>query len=249
MTVIPKVNKYIFSSHISTNYDDWVAIENVLEKIKKTNMSILEVGTNVGSSTIVLGLIAQEVSGIVITIDPYMVSTIASFTKYMKDFGLDNIVKQLNITSEEASKLYKNESFDAIFIDGDHTYNFVKQDIELWYPKLKTGGIMFGHDCEFIVKDGTVNIEDTRYKPFIEEFKKGKRVLYGCETTIPIDDKGFFDIKLISNWKERDIIGLSFNKDISLPVFGIHPGSIMAVSEKFPNASIEGWRVWWIKKH
>ena len=30
---------------------------------------------------------------------------------------------------------------DAIYIDGDHTYEGAKSDIEIWLPKLKIGGL------------------------------------------------------------------------------------------------------------
>ena len=35
---------------------------------------------------------------------------------------------------------------DFIYIDGNHQYEFVKNDIELYYPKLKEGGIIGGDD-------------------------------------------------------------------------------------------------------
>lgn len=41
---------------------------------------------------------------------------------------------------------FKNESFDFVFIDGDHTYDAVSQDFELYLPKVKNGGLVFMHD-------------------------------------------------------------------------------------------------------
>ena len=48
--------------------------------------------------------------------------------------------------SEEAYKDYPDGYFDYVYIDGDHAYKSVKRDIELWYPKVKKGGILGGHD-------------------------------------------------------------------------------------------------------
>jgi predicted O-methyltransferase YrrM len=41
---------------------------------------------------------------------------------------------------------FKNESIDFLFVDGDHRYKSVKEDLKLWFPKIKPGGIISGHD-------------------------------------------------------------------------------------------------------
>lgn len=63
-----------------------------------------------------------------------------------------NIVEIKNY-SEIASKTFIDKSIDLIYIDGDHSYESVKNDILNWIPKLKFGGVMSGHDyCESPVK-------------------------------------------------------------------------------------------------
>lgn len=47
--------------------------------------------------------------------------------------------------STEAAKTIEDE-LDFVYIDANHNYEFVKEDIETWYPKLKSGGILSGHD-------------------------------------------------------------------------------------------------------
>lgn len=42
------------------------------------------------------------------------------------------------------------ENLDFVYIDGNHEYEFVKRDIELYYPKLKRGGILGGDNFESI---------------------------------------------------------------------------------------------------
>ena len=48
--------------------------------------------------------------------------------------------------SFEVSKQFPDGYFDYIYIDADHSYEAVKQDLEDWYPKVRVGGILAGHD-------------------------------------------------------------------------------------------------------
>jgi cephalosporin hydroxylase len=49
-------------------------------------------------------------------------------------------------TSEVAANVFDRESLDFVYIDANHAYDFVVQDIKLWYPKVKSGGYLCGHD-------------------------------------------------------------------------------------------------------
>lgn len=35
---------------------------------------------------------------------------------------------------------------DFVYIDGNHSYLYVKQDIEQYFPRVKVGGVIGGHD-------------------------------------------------------------------------------------------------------
>jgi hypothetical protein len=48
--------------------------------------------------------------------------------------------------SVNGAELFNDESLDFIYIDANHKYEFVKQDMETWFPKLRNGGIFAGHD-------------------------------------------------------------------------------------------------------
>lgn len=48
--------------------------------------------------------------------------------------------------SSEATRHFPDKCVDLLFIDANHTYEFVKRDIQKWLPKMKPGSIMAGHD-------------------------------------------------------------------------------------------------------
>jgi len=50
--------------------------------------------------------------------------------------------------SEDAVKEVEDESFDYVYIDGDHAHDPVLRDMKLWYPKVKKGGVLGGHDAK-----------------------------------------------------------------------------------------------------
>jgi hypothetical protein len=50
----------------------------------------------------------------------------------------------LSVTNEQIA----DESVDAIFIDGDHSYEAVSKDLPFWWNKLKKGGWLLGDDYD-----------------------------------------------------------------------------------------------------
>ena len=48
--------------------------------------------------------------------------------------------------SYEAADYFIDDSVDTIFIDAGHSYEAVLADLKSWYPKMKDGSIMSGHD-------------------------------------------------------------------------------------------------------
>ena len=48
--------------------------------------------------------------------------------------------------SDKACDFFEDETFDFVYIDADHSYNGCLRDLNCWYPKVKRGGILAGHD-------------------------------------------------------------------------------------------------------
>ena len=59
---------------------------------------------------------------------------------------LNKINLMIPMSSEDASKKIADKSLDFVYVDADHTYDNCKKDLNLWWGKVKDGGILCGHD-------------------------------------------------------------------------------------------------------
>jgi len=60
----------------------------------------------------------------------------------------DGRARILELPSIEAAQTFENGALDFVFIDADHSYEAVKQDISAWLPKVRPGGYVTGHDID-----------------------------------------------------------------------------------------------------
>ena len=65
-------------------------------------------------------------------------------------------------TSLNAAKRFENGAFDFIYIDADHRRECVLADCLAWWPKVRRGGILAGHDLTGVWGD--------QVRPAVEEF-------------------------------------------------------------------------------
>lgn len=66
------------------------------------------------------------------------------FTENMQK--VDGYYKPMQMTSVEASLQFENCSIDFLYLDASHDFKSVYQDLEYWFPKVKRGGYIAGHD-------------------------------------------------------------------------------------------------------
>lgn len=65
--------------------------------------------------------------------------------QFAEEIATDQVRIHRNL-SDEISDEFEDSYFDWIYIDGNHLYEYVKQDLELYYPKVKDGGYLTGDD-------------------------------------------------------------------------------------------------------
>lgn len=139
--------------------EDALALLRLLRSVGRENMMIAEIGSWKGGSTSILALAATQLHGKVFCIDPWMDSpscprqeaksnSLSLFRANMIRLGVWGAVYPMMMDSEAASKIFADGILDLVFIDADHHYEHVKQDILGWLPRLKASGLLCGHDCE-----------------------------------------------------------------------------------------------------
>ena len=118
------------------------------------NAEFIEIGVNYGQSAIFMGveIINQKKNIKLNLVDSWdenfesgVYDLFMNSSKPIREIMGDklNIIRDLSVN---ASQKFKDNSLDFIFIDACHDYECVKEDLHVWYPKLKKEGIIAGHD-------------------------------------------------------------------------------------------------------
>ncbi len=125
-----------------------------INKISDTKeMNMIEIGSYVGESTIIFSKHFKNV----VSIDPFInnydpddiVCTYADFNDVYDKFmertaDIRNIIN-FRLKSDDGVKVLKRK-FDFVYIDGVHTYEQVKKDIQNYLPLINENGFIGGHD-------------------------------------------------------------------------------------------------------
>ena len=71
----------------------------------------------------------------------------AIYTRFMENVApVASAIVPMRMTTTQAASNFADGSVDFVFIDADHSYEAVKQDIQTWLPKVRHGGVLAGHD-------------------------------------------------------------------------------------------------------
>lgn len=135
----------------------------ISELIKRNNYKVIaEIGVNKGINALEILKQCQNILKRFYLID----TDISKVFEYDGWFRKYEIARFIRLESKQAVKCIEDNELDLVYIDASHSYENVKQDIELWFPKIKVGGIICGHDYDSINSPGVVRAVNEKFKYF-----------------------------------------------------------------------------------
>ncbi|MCP4414165.1 MAG: class I SAM-dependent methyltransferase [Gammaproteobacteria bacterium] len=133
---------------------------SLLSELKKYSLSnILEIGTASGGTLFMYSRIANK-DATLVSIDlpdgdfggGYPTKKIPLYKSFAQDeqsLQLLRVDSHLNETFSEVEHIFSDTGIDFLFIDGDHTYNGVKSDFEMYSKLVNKNGFITFHDIVY----------------------------------------------------------------------------------------------------
>src|SRR5262245_4281382 len=135
-------------------------------------LRLMEIGSWAGGSAITFGMALRDFAppgSSLLCVDPWvpyvftrghagrqrtMTEALGSgailrlFEHNLRAAGIDDLAIVLKAKSADAWPLLRPDSFDLLFVDGDHRFDFVVTDLRLARTLVRPGGILCGDDLE-----------------------------------------------------------------------------------------------------
>lgn len=104
-----------------------------------------EIGSHTGRSASIIALKLKHSGGHLTCVDHWGWGNAYEVFQYnMRRLNLS--VLQMKMSSLHAAERFSPQSLDFIFIDSSHEYEDTVAEIKAWLPKLRSGGLLCGHD-------------------------------------------------------------------------------------------------------
>ena len=142
---------------------------DIYTQLVPQNGATVEVGVYRGRSIMSVADIIRQRNIHAICVDTFGSYLGDSSTTLYEDFGATLInagmtehIAPLKMPSVYAAAQVPLDSLDFAFIDGDHSYESVRDDIKAWLPRIKKGGWIGGHD--YGTEDGVTQAVNEAFK-------------------------------------------------------------------------------------
>jgi predicted O-methyltransferase YrrM len=116
---------------------------------------VVEIGSYLGASTAFLAAAATQRNGCVHAVDTWMNNAMGAEGEYdtWSEFRTNTAAFAERITTHRGTSLEVHGktggiACDMLFVDGDHQYEGVANDLRLWLPSLRAGGVLAMHDFD-----------------------------------------------------------------------------------------------------
>lgn len=139
---------------------------------------VVEIGTNMGGSLFCFTKVADP-QAVIVSIDLpgglggggypwYRASFYMSFASPKQQMHLWRDDSHNPLVRQKLEALLQGQPIDFLFLDGDHSYEGIKQDFEMYAPLVRKGGIIAFHDIKPSLPDNWIQVGR-----FWEEIKSG----------------------------------------------------------------------------
>lgn len=166
--------------NFSSGLGDSASLLYGLTRSMKPNVCV-EIGSARGRSTCFIGMALKDNGGgKLYAIDPHArtpwndsqsIETFDVLTRNLKSLGLTQHVDIIRKNSTDAAKEWHRQ-IDFIFIDGDHSYEGVKRDWNLFVPHVGEFGLVVFHDTMWDLQpDNNWSRADMGVPRFVEELR------------------------------------------------------------------------------
>ncbi len=150
-------------------------LASLLEDVKRLNPhTIVEIGTSMGGTLYLWTRLARP-DATIVSVDlpggqfgggysPLRAPIYRRFAREHQKLHLMRADSHENSTLDQVKSLFGGRSIDFLFIDGDHTYEGVRKDWEMYSPLVRPGGLVVFHDV-------AGNYDTTQVKRFWDGIK------------------------------------------------------------------------------
>lgn len=157
--------------------------------------AVLEIGTSMGGTLFLWTRLATN-DATIVSVDlpggsfgggysPLRTPVYRLFARESQDLQLMRANSHESGTLDKVRRIFDPAPVDLLFIDGDHTYEGVKRDWEMYSPLVRPGGLVAFHDI-------AGNYDDTQVKRFWDSIKDNYE-----HREYSVDPKGYYGIGVI----------------------------------------------------
>ncbi len=164
-----------FNRHDIKPFQIEAELISLLREVRKLQpQTVLEVGTARGGTLFLWTRLAQP-NATIVSLDlpggkfgggytKWQAITYRRFAKARQKIHLLRVDSHAQSTLEKTRHLFGGKPIDLLFIDGDHSFEGVKKDWEMYSPLVRSGGMVVFHDV-------AGNYDDTQVKRLWDSIK------------------------------------------------------------------------------